>query len=308
MRQLSPLELTSSKRRRAPWGRLLLSFSLIFLAVCGAGGARAETGIITPLGRLGISKEETKKVQRWIQAAVSTVPGTRWIGTRRIARSLQQQQYRGCERDASCLGPLARNLGADLAIAGEVGSLGDAYMVYLRLVSAKGQSVRTVNGVLDPRVAGLRAITRSLAYRLLAPEKFVGRIKVKVDVPNAWIYLDGRRIARSPADTLENIPVGTHALRVTHEAYRDFVRFVELPFEEEVAVDVMLSAFPITSEEMRLAGPGEGTPLADGDLPWYRRWWAVTAFGAVILAATATTVALAAQGSFSRDTEIVVPR
>lgn len=307
MRQLS--RLTSSKRRQPPargWSLLLLS--LIFLAVCGAGVARAETGIITPLGSLGISKEETMKVQRWIRAAVSTIPKTRWIGTRRITRLLQKQRYRGCERDASCLGPLARKLGADLAIAGEVGSLGDAYMVYLRLVSAKGQAVRTVNGVLDPRVSGLRAITRSLAYRLLAPKKFVGSIKVKVDVPNAWIYLDGRRIARSPADTLKNIPVGTHALRVTHEAYRDFVRFVELPFEEEMAVDVALSAFPVKAEEMRLAGPGEGTPLADGDLPWYRRWWAVTTFGAVILAATATTVALSAQGSFSRDTEIVVPR
>ncbi len=298
------------RQLRTVAGRRLVALGIVCAVVCGsrAGVALAETGIIVPLGRLGISSEETRRVQRWIQASVATVPGMRWISTKRIVRHLQQQRYRGCERDASCLGPLVRGLGADLAIAGEVGSLGDAYMVYLRLVSAEGRSLRTVSGVLDPRLPGLRGVTRALAFQLLAPKKYVGRLKVKVDIPNAWIYLDGRRIARSPADTLVDIPVGTHALRVTHEAYRDFVRFVKLPFEEEVAVEVALSAFPVKAEEMKLAGPGEGTPLADGDLPWYRRWWAVTSFGAVVLAAAATTVALLARGTVSRDSEIVVPR
>jgi hypothetical protein len=179
-------------------------------------------------------------------------------------------------------------------------------MVYLRLFDRNGEQVRAVSGVLDPRRSGLRRAAQILAHRLLVPKRYTGDLRVEVDVPNAWIYLDGRRVARSESGHLPGIPVGTHALRVTHEAYRDFVRFVEIEFKEETRVKVELSAYPVKAEEMRLTDEDQGRTLTDDELPWYRRWWAVAAFGGVIFAAATTTAALLIKGTVDRDQELVV--
>jgi hypothetical protein len=274
-------------------------------ALIVAAPASARTVVLAPLGGLGIPTSEAGKVQRWIEAALAGIPHHRWLSAGRLAKLLRQQKHVGCESQPSCLGGLARVVGAEHVVAGEVGSLGGGYMIYLRLIDAAGKVVRSESAVLDPN-QGLRDAARALTYRLLLPERYSGTIKLKVDVANAWIYIDGRRVASSPSQPLRSIPVGTHALRVTHEAYRDFVRFVTVGFDEEVEVEVRLSAFPVKAGEMRLVDPGQDKPLADHELPWYRRWWAVTTFGVVLLAATTTTVALIARRSVSRDSEITV--
>jgi hypothetical protein len=261
--------------------------------------------VVAPLNPLGIDPQEALKVQRWVAAALATVPGHRWLVTRRLKRVLSQPRYRDCEADSVCMAKAAGKVGADLVVTGDVGSMSGAFMVYLRLISRDGSTVRAVNGVLDPGSRGLRDTARGLAFRLLAPGQYTGAIKVEVDVPNAWIYLDGRRVARSPEGHLEGISVGTHALRVTQEAYRDFVRFVKVEFGKTARVRVKLSAFPVGTGEMRLVGDNP-RPLTDSELPWYRRWWAVAGFGAVVLAATTTTVALLANRAISRDSEVVV--
>jgi hypothetical protein len=202
---------------------------------------------------------------------------------------------------------MGRAVGAEVVVAGEVGSLGGAYMVYLRLVEENGNVLRSASGVLDPSQPGLRDAARGLALRLLEPARYSGTVRLTVDVPNAWIHLDGRRLARSPAGPLRDVSVGTHAVRVTHEAYRDFVRFVEVPFDGTVDVAVKLSAYPVRAEQMRLVGTADDSqPLTDRELPWYRRWWAMTAFGAVVLAGATTTAAIIARRTVPRDAEIVV--
>jgi hypothetical protein len=285
-----------------------LGVVIAITALSAPDPARAQKkGVIAPLNPLGISPQDARKVQRWITAAAASIPKHRWLSSSRLARVLQQAQFRDCLAEVSCLASAGRRVGADIVVAGDVGSLSGAFMVYLKLVDRTGTMVRTVNGVLDPKKRGLRDTVRGLVFQLLSPEEHVGTIEVKVDVPNAWIYLDGHRVARSPRGTLEGIKVGTHALRVTHEAYRDFVRFVKVGFRETQQVKVELSAFPVGSGQMKLVGDPQSRPLTSSEMPWYRRWWAVVGFGAVVLAATTTAVALLANRSISSDSEVVVP-
>ena len=273
----------------------------------GPAAAEKRRCVVAPLTALGIEEPDAQKVQRWVTAAMSGVPHHRWLVSRRIERILQQPRFRDCAEDPTCLGNAARQVGADFVVAGDVGSLSGAFMVYLRLVSRDGKLVRSANGVLDPS-GGVRAAARALAYRLLDPSGYTGSIVVDVDVPNAWVYLDGRRAGRSPTARLEQVSVGTHALRVTHEAYRDFVRFVKVEFGQTLTEKVDLSAYPVAGGEMRLVDHTKPRPLTDSELPWYRRWWAVAGFGAVVLAATTTAVALLANRTISRDSEVVVGR
>jgi hypothetical protein len=283
-----------------------ITIALLLSSAFAGGAAQARvTGIVAPLTPLGITPKEAAKVRRWVSAAVTGVPGHRWLTRSRLDRLLSQPRYRECGSQPTCLGGLAKKLGARVVISGEVGSLSGAYMTYLRLVNDDGELVRSISGVLDPRKPGLRDATQELVVRLLVPRRHVGSITVKVDVPNAWIYLNGQRIARSPTAPI-SVPVGTHALRVTHESYRDFVRFVEVGFNDNVKVSAGLRAYPVKAGTVQMTETDPNRPLTHDELPWYRRWWAVAAFGAVILAATTTTVAILAQGSVSRDSEVVI--
>jgi len=285
-----------------------LGLALSLALLLGPHPARAtRSAVLAPLGGLGVESLEIGKVQRWLEAALAGVAGYRWLSTPRLAKLLRQARLRhaGREVQARCLGAQGRQLGAELIISGEVGSLGGAFMVYLRLIETSGRVVRSANAVLEPTQAGLRDAVRSLAVQLLAPDRYTGALKVTVDVPNAWIYLDGRRLAKSPVATLPGLSPGTHALRITHEAYRDFVRFVTVGFDETAQVQVKLSAYPVRSEEMRLTStPDETRPLADHELPWYRRWWALTTFGVVVLAATTAVVTVVAKRPAPRDAEV----
>ncbi len=250
---------------------LVLLSTLVVLLVSGSAAAR-PTGVVAPLNPLGIEAAEARRVQRWVTSAVIAVPGHRWLASSRLNKLLRSPRRRGCSAEPRCLGNLGRKIGAALVVGGDVGSLSGAYM----------------------------------AHQLLTPERYHGTIAVKVDVKNAWIYLDGQRTARSPAKPLTRVSVGTHALRVTHASYRDFVRFVKVGFGQTVGVDVALSAFPVRGASMEAVEQDLGQPLADHELPWYRRWWAVAGFGAVVLAATTATVAVLAGRSVGRDAEVLV--
>ncbi len=286
----------------------LVALALVALAA-RADAERTRTAAVAPFGALGIGESEAAKVQRWLESALATVPGHRWLGSARLQKALQRQQRvrkeLACQTDAACLAAAARTLGVELAIAGEVGSLGGGFMIYLRAVDSGGRTLRSISGTLEEG-AGLRAAARALAVQLLAPDRYQGRLAVRVDVPGAFIYLDGKRIARSPAATLGGLAPGPHALRVTHEAYRDFVRFVTVEFDRTVEVAVDLSAHPVRGEELRLSLVDESRPLTDRELPWYRRWWALTAFGAVIFAGATATVAVLSRRSVARDSEAMI--
>jgi len=284
----------------------LAAIAALAASLAGAGAVARPAGVVAPLTPLGIEEAEAQRVQRWITAAVTAVPGHRWLGSSRLEKLLRSPRRRGCGADPRCLGAVARKIGASLVVGGDVGSLSGAYMIYLRLIGTNGAVVRSVNGVLDPRKPGLRDAARGLAHQLLTPERYHGTIVTKVDVKNAWIYLNGQRVARSPAGPLTKVAVGTHALRVTHASYRDFVHFVKVGFGQTVKIDVALSAFPVRGAEMKALDVDDSRPLEDHELPWYRRWWAVAGVGAVVLAATTATVAVLAGRSVSRDSEVVI--
>ena len=125
----------------------------------------------------------------------------------------------------------------------------------------------------------------------------------KIDVAKATVYIDGRKVAWS-SDKPLTLSVGTHALRVTHEEYRDFVRFVDVKFDETTAIDANLTAFPVVTDEMRQKN--RPAPVGPVDArPWYREWWAIAGFGVVVVT-TAVIVGYAIGGGIDADDEVTV--
>src|SRR5207237_413078 len=150
---------------------------------------------------------------------------------------------------------------------------------YLMAVEvATGKELGSTTAVLSGDKAAKQREARAAAYRLISPDSYVGKLALSVDVNGARIYLDGKLLGDSPRAPVA-ASVGTHALRVTHEQYRDFVRFIDVKFDATTKLDVNLKQFPIVSDKMiekdhdPLVASGPVRPR-----PWYRKGWAVAAF------------------------------
>ena len=290
------------RSRIARLGRPCAWWPLLLVACCTP--AAAETAVaVAPLGELGLERGEVQQVGRWLEQAVAGLPGFRLVERARLERQLARRADPECVDTPECLAGVGRRLGAGQIVAGDVGRLGEGYILYLRLLDRGGRRVRSISEVLH--LDQHEVMARRIAYQLLLPERYSGKLALEVDVAGAWIYVNGRRLGRSPTPPLE-LPVGTHALRVTHEDYRDFVRFVRVEFEQQGAVKVDLRALPIDKRRMNLASK-DPRVLADHELPWYRRWWAVLGFGVAVAATTTVIIALIPK-SIDADREVVVQR
>ncbi len=136
--------------------------------------------------------------------------------------------------------------------------------------------------------AGDREVMRAALMRILDPGRYTGRLQVHLDVQGAVVQIDGR-----PTSTeVIELPVGTHALRVTHPAYHDFLRFVDIEFDKTLALDVNMAAYPLAEGEMT-ERQRRGQPIAHRVLPWWRTWWALTLAGVALTGVSVGVVWLA---------------
>jgi len=199
-----------------------------------------------------------------------------------------------CDGGDACLTELGRIAGADYTVYGEVGGLGTAQVVYLKLVGVKaGKDLRTTTLEFEGDAPSPAAVEAAVV-RLLSPNLYTGTLEVQVDVAGATIYVDGERAGESPSKPIP-LPVGSHAVRITHPEFRDFVRFVDVEFKQAVPIKANLQQFPVIASQIR-KHPEKARPLVVGPTqaqptPWYREWYTVAGIGTVAFIASAVLFA-----------------
>jgi hypothetical protein len=176
---------------------------------------------------------------------------------------------------------VARESGAERVLGVEIARLADDRVVYLQAIDAGGRPLASTTVNVPSGPIAVEKL-QGAVVRLLDPAHWVGRVRVHVDVPRAELQVDGK----PRAGTIE-LAVGTHALRVTHPAYRDFLRFVDVEFGRTVELEVALSAFPLTEGEMN---EQRRRAQARARVPWWRSWWALGAAAGVVTAVTAGAI------------------
>jgi hypothetical protein len=102
-------------------------------------------------------------------------------------------------------------------------------------------------------------MTLALLWTLLAQAQNLGTLKVKSTITGAEVYLDGSLIGTIPLS--QDVPVGTHQLRVVADNYDPFVRKVEIQAGKTTEVTATLSAGGGTVE---FSGPAGARVLVDG--------------------------------------------
>lgn len=250
--------------------------------------APARIIAVAPLTALGT--EDTSTTARAVEAAIATALATEG-GGRVITgpevvdatKRAKKPQLRACDGGATCLAELGGLVGAHGVVFGELGGLGDVQVLSLGLVDVPtGKEVRRVQvSLAQPEQGGVPGAV----VRLMAPERYVGQLVVTTAVAGASIYIDGKRVAKSPSPPIR-MAVGAHALRVTHPEHRDYVRFVDIAFGTDLKIDLQLEKFAsIESSVESTARPTPTGPVryVDAAPRWYRQWWAVAGVAAIAL-------------------------
>jgi hypothetical protein len=206
-------------------------------------------------------------------------------------------EARADARPAARAPALGKEFNAPRVLAVETARLGVGRVVYLQAIEASSgkqlaSTTATLSGESGEIAAADKIQLRGALVRLFEPERFIGRLQAKVDVPNAELQIDGKKTGA--ATGTHELAVGTHAVRVTHPAYRDFLRFVEIEFDKTATLDVALSAYPLAEGEMTEKMRKQAA--APRKLPWWRSWWALTLSGVVLTGVTAGIIVLAYPG------------
>ena len=297
----------------------LIALVMVCASVSAFAQPPAKTIALAPLSTLGseTTGAGSKKLTADLEGALGAIGGGKVVGAAAVGDAIKKSkkpQLRACDGEAGCLAEVGKLAGADEIVYGEVGGLGDVQVVYLELIDVPtGKVTRSTTLQLAANAADdLQGGAKGAAVRLLAPDKFVGKLAVTVDAAGASIYVDGKRIGKSPAAPVE-LPVGTHALRVTHPEYHDYVRFVDVPFADKpTEVQVGLQQFPTVERDLE-SKEGSARRIeylhytGEGTTPWYRRWYVLAAFGAVAAVGAGAIFDATASGPSADHTRTINP-
>ena len=186
----------------------------------------------------------------------------------------RQQQLLGCD-DAGCLSELGGALGVDYLVSGNVGRVGDTYLLHLKLISIKGAKI--ANRVAESFVgeeSQLIGATRFAARGLVGLRREGdGKLEVPKPVSDARLIVDGKPL-EGAASTVQSLKAGKYNLRLEADGFA--------PWFSDVYVDAgALTRVNATMKEL-------GTPV-------YKKWWLWTLVGVVVAGGAATAAVLATQ-------------
>jgi hypothetical protein len=278
---------------------------LLLLAVAGASAAQATPNMrvaVMPLRDTGLGAEAVGQLEHELVEAVAALPGFSVANLSSTGKLIAPKGV-PLEVPAARAQALAKEVNATRALLVDVARLGDGQVLYLQGIDPKsGEPVGSTTASIGnsrPMPAADRAALRGAVVRVLDPEHYLGRLVLKLDVKGAEVQIDGRPLSSDTTKPID-LAVGTHALRVTHPAYHDFLRFIDVTFDEPVTLDVPLAAYPLSQAEMAERQRRTVSTVATKKLPWYRSWWALTLSG-VILTGVTTGIVFAARPDITAD-------
>jgi hypothetical protein len=266
---------------------------LATLLVLIAAPAYADRVVaVAPLSTLGAEDKTapTKKLLGQIESAVASLPGTKVIPAAQVTSAIdkaKKPQLKSCEDDEACIAEIGKLVGANLVVTGEVGGLGESRVAYLKITDvAAAREVRTTTLAIGGPTAA--DTPTGAAIRLLDPDKYRGNVRFEFDVTGATVLVNGTKV-QLPRTKEIALPVGTHAVTVTHPQFHNFVKFVDVEYGKTTDVQVAMKQYPIVQGDIReQAGPRD--TIIWEDPPLWRRWY-VTGPAIVVLAVGAGVLA-----------------
>jgi TolB-like protein len=269
----------------------MLTRSVALLVLLASATAHADRIVaITPLSTLGAEDKSaaTKKLLGQIEQAFASLPGTKVVPAAQVSTAIDKAKkpaLKQCEGDAACLTEVGKLVGGQFVVSGEVGGLGDSKVVYLKLIDVgAGRELRSTT-----LTVGATDSATGAAVRLTDPDKYRGTVRFAFDVTGATVLVNGTKVQLSANKELA-LPVGTHAVTVTHPQYHNFVKFVEVPYGKTTDVQVSMKQYPIVEHDIQ-ARPGTTDTIIYDEPPLWRRPYVAGPAIAVLAIVTGIVVA-----------------
>ena len=219
----------------------------LVLALLCAGAALAEppSVAVLPLRALGIPADAAKALEGTLRAEVGRMPEVQLADPAAVQKALRSES--DCLASLSCAAGAASRVGASRFTVGTVSSLGESYLLDLKLLDARsGSELRRVSRPISGAKDQLIEAVRAAAVELLAPARYAGALYAEAllgdaRAPGAELFIDGKAVGRTPlAEPISGLPPGQHALRLAREGGADVGVFVEVRFERVTSVRVDL--------------------------------------------------------------------
>ena len=206
-------------------------------AVSNSEPTRKQRIAVLRLGALGISSAVKNNLEMLLRNSINTIQGADIISAVDIEIALQDPKNRetaSCGGGPGCAQKVARLVGADTVVFGNIGAIGEAYNLNLRALDThSGKEIaRQQIGVSGNRDLLIPEI-RLAAYRLIAPDKITGSLLVQIDAEGVQVEIDGKIVGVTPLKSpIENIPPGQHVIVLKRPGYSEFQQeFSIRPFE-----------------------------------------------------------------------------
>jgi hypothetical protein len=270
--------LRSLHRRRR---RGLLRGLTVALVLALATPVQAGKLAVFRIDPLGVDAQIVARLEGLFRLELSRLADAAMPTAAQIQDALRRKpELQNCTGDVDCLCALGRLLKVEQVISGNVGGLGESYVVNLKIVDvAAKKELRRIQEPISGRPDELIEAVRVAAYGLVAPDRLRGALSVLADQPGAEVFLSGKSVGTTPIHRLDGLSVGPYILRVSKPGYADVVERVRVRFQKTAQVVVKLQV-PIDR------GPRVRPPVAR-PVPWYTRWWFWTIVGVVAVGAGA---------------------
>ncbi|MFH0900386.1 MAG: PEGA domain-containing protein [Pseudomonadota bacterium] len=250
-------------------------------ATVGSSGARTAQPLPTAMSiavfridPLGIDTEKAYRLEALFRHELQLLAGRSLPSPAQVERVVAKDpSLRGCTGETDCLAAIGKKLGVKLVVAGNLGELGDSYVVNLKLVDTeKRTEVRRVSEPLSGSPDELIEAVRVAAYRLVAPGQIYGSVAILSDVGGAHVFIDGAHAGKTPlAYPIGGIVIGTHELRLRAPGHSEFSSKVEVRFQKTSLVVVRMMASPeAVNPPVQAVGDARPKPKPrPAPVPWY---------------------------------------
>jgi TolB-like protein len=212
---------------------------------------------------LGEEKELAQNLTQVVIMELKKIDGLSLISRDEIRSMLsfeQDRQALGCS-DESCLAEIGGALGVEYIVTGNVGKLGEAYILNLKLINIR--DAKTENRVAESFQGDetqLIGAARFAVRKLLGiTGEGDGQLQVRPSVMDSRLFVDGQEIEMREKISLK---AGKYNLRLEADGHYPWIGDVYVDVSKETLLDVSLSEMP---------------------KPWYKKWWFWTTVGAVVV-------------------------
>ena len=235
-------------------GILLMWGLAFFVGLPGLLSADEPPGIVVwkLQANKGVDEADVNLISNFVANQVAKYSGAKVISEsdiRTILKGEETRQQCGAE-DSSCVAEIGAALGVPEAVSGDIGKIGDFWMLNLRRINVRSATVvarssRNIEGSVNELMRSLPGAVAELfgleagASPKTAKLATTGILVVQSEPQGADVLIDGRLVGKSPLEKTFN--VGEYKLEVSIRGYKSQERTViilpgettELAFELE---------------------------------------------------------------------------